>query len=65
MVDDQKASLVEAAARSHQLRNNIFADTVLFEHSMDAADLTFDPAQPREDCFRLNVRLFGCPLFLH
>ena len=47
MVDDQEAGLVETAAGSHELRNYVFTDAVLFEHAMDAPDLSFDPAKAR------------------
>lgn len=54
-VYDEQADLVEAAAGGHKLRDDVFADAVFGEHAVNAANLTLDTAEARQESVGVSV----------
>ena len=48
VVEQAQRNLVERGLGSADLGEDIDAVAVLLDHALDAADLTLDPSQPRE-----------------
>lgn len=48
-IEDGEASLFKARAGGEELSKDVFAGAPFFEHLAQAADLSFDPAEPVEE----------------